>query len=113
MTNEHKDTFFSRAQADADLTGGRFKKVTETRVTYPQQPASSPWSQGIDQTTGVEPPLSVDELPSDLGGDVVGVDALPSADDLGGPEAPNDATCPSAVETKPAQTTNSMKRRVW
>jgi hypothetical protein len=54
-----KDTFLSRAQADAELEAqGRFKKQTATRVTgvpvYPSQPPSSPWA--CDQV-GVEPPL--------------------------------------------------------
>jgi hypothetical protein len=60
MTTNDKDTFFSRAQADADLTAqGRFKKETATRVTgvptYPSMPPSSPWSSGFDQN--VEPEL--------------------------------------------------------
>jgi hypothetical protein len=42
-----KDTYLSRAAADADMIGGRFKKQTETRVTgvphYPRQPTSSHW----------------------------------------------------------------------
>jgi hypothetical protein len=63
-----RDTYLSRAQADADQIGGRFKKVAETRVTgvptYPSLPANSPWSQGFDQN--VEPPLgfAVDEMPA-------------------------------------------------
>jgi len=57
-----KDTFFSRAQIDADLeVQGRFKKVTETRVTgvpqYPQQPASSPFA---GDPVPPEPPLGID-----------------------------------------------------
>src|SRR5262245_7924583 len=65
MSTNDKDTFFSRARADADQLGGRFKKVTETRVTgvpsYPQQPASSPWA---NDPVPPEAPLgfSVDEL---------------------------------------------------
>jgi hypothetical protein len=64
-----KDSYLSRAQADADLTAqGRFKKETATRVTgvptYPSMPPSSPWSSGFDQN--VEPPLgfAVDEMPA-------------------------------------------------
>jgi hypothetical protein len=72
MTGQHKDTFFSRAQADAELTSqGRFKKETATRVTgvptYPSMPASSPWSN--DPVPPEEPlGFSVDELPPNLGG---------------------------------------------
>jgi hypothetical protein len=64
-----RDTYLSRAEADADLTSqGRFKKETTTRVTgvptYPSLPASSPWSEGFDQS--VEPALgfAVDEMPA-------------------------------------------------
>jgi hypothetical protein len=68
------DCYFSRAQADADMVGGRFKKETEIRVTgvpqYPTQPETSPWANDV---VGVEPPLGY------------------SVDDLGGPIAPNDA----------------------
>jgi hypothetical protein len=57
-----KDTYLTRAAADADLTSGRFKRETATTVTavltYPQLPASSPWAQGFDQN--VEPPFGVD-----------------------------------------------------
>jgi hypothetical protein len=81
-----KDCYLSRAQAEADMVGGRFKRQTETRVTgtptYPQQPASSPWSRGIDELTGREGPFSIDI-------DFVG--------DLGGASAP--ASSPCAVET--------------
>jgi hypothetical protein len=66
MSTNDKDTFLSRAQADADLTSqGRFKKQTATRVTgvptYPSMPAT-PWSSGFDQN--LEPPLgfSVDAM---------------------------------------------------
>ena len=42
-----KDTYLSRAQADADMIGGRFKQQSQTHVTgvprYPRQPASSHW----------------------------------------------------------------------
>jgi len=82
-----KDTFFSRAVADADQSvGGRWKKQTETRVTatpsYPQQPSSSPWAKGLDEVSGAEPSFGIDI-------DFVG--------DLGGASAP--ASTPCAVET--------------
>ena len=64
-----RDTYLSRAAADADLTSqGRFKKETTTRVTgvptYPSLPPSSPWANGFDEN--VEPPLgfAVDEMPA-------------------------------------------------
>jgi hypothetical protein len=67
------DTYFNRAQAEADMVGGRWKKPTETTVTaapqYPRQSASSPWSRGIDEIVGVEPPLGTDnEFVGELGG---------------------------------------------
>jgi hypothetical protein len=68
-----KDTYFSRAQADADMIGGRFRKQTETRVTgapqYPRQPSNSPWARGIDEIAGVEPPLGFEEFIGALGGE--------------------------------------------
>jgi hypothetical protein len=81
------DTYFNRAQAEADMAvGGRWKKQTETRVTgtptYPQQPSSSPWSQSLEELTGPEPPLDID---------------LNFVGDLGGASAP--ASSPCAVET--------------
>ena len=82
-----KDCYLSRAQADADMIGGRFKKQTETHVTgtptYPQQPASSPWSRGLDEIVGREGPLEIDM-------EFVGA--------LGGASAPS-----AAVETTPLE----------
>jgi hypothetical protein len=106
------DTYFARQQNTIDDAGGRYSKLNPAKITgstpasYPQQPASSPWSQGTDQITGVEPPFGIDvnELPPNSGGgqyDVVvgvGVEALPSADDLGGPVAPSDAALSPDVE---------------
>jgi len=65
-----KDTYLSRAQADADMVGGRFKKQTETRVTgvpaYPPQPSNSPWHS--DPVPSEEPlGYEINSLP-DLGG---------------------------------------------
>jgi hypothetical protein len=62
-----RDTYLTRSQADADLTSqGRFKRETATRVTgvpvYPSLPASSPWTKGIDEVVGVEPPLGADDF---------------------------------------------------
>jgi hypothetical protein len=107
-----RDSYLSRAQADADLTSqGRFKRETTTRVTgvpvYPSLPSSSPWAQ-FDQN--VEPALgfSVDEVPAQANLEVVGVEPPLCADDLGGSMAPTDASL-SAVETGPPK----PKRRQW
>jgi hypothetical protein len=66
-----KDTYLTRARADADLAAsGRFKTQNATVVTsiptYPRQPTASPWASA---DPNIEPPLgfSVDELP-ELGG---------------------------------------------
>jgi hypothetical protein len=66
-----KDTYLTRAAADADLaSSGRFKKETTTRVTgvptYPSLPESSPWASGFD--VNAEPPLgfAVDEMPASV-----------------------------------------------
>jgi hypothetical protein len=65
------DCYFNRAIADADMIGGRFKKVTETIVTgtatYPTIP-SGPWS--TPDPSGEEQPLGyeIDALPA-LGGE--------------------------------------------
>jgi hypothetical protein len=66
------DCYFNRAIADADMIGGRFKKVTETIVTggtpqYPTPP-NGPWS--TPDVSGAEPPLGyeIDALPA-LGGE--------------------------------------------
>ena len=87
----------------------------------PQQPASSPWAEGIDQASGVEPPLgfsindqeavgtpveieqSIRALKDDV---VVGANALPSTDN--GSMAPNDATAlSSSVEPGPNSPSSS------
>jgi hypothetical protein len=60
-----RDTFLSRAQAEADLlNSGRFAKETATSVVgttpsapYPQQPSTSPWSQ---PDRNPEPPFDQD-----------------------------------------------------
>ena len=43
------NTYFSHAQADADLAGGRFARIEATRVTgvpaVPALPPLSPWSR--------------------------------------------------------------------
>jgi len=67
-----KDTYFSRAQSEADMIGGRFKKETATQVvgvpTYPTLPSGNPWSS--PDPTGPEPTLGyeIDALPA-LGGE--------------------------------------------
>src|SRR5262249_54314908 len=65
-----KDTYLSRAQADADMIGGRFKQQTQTHVTgvpqYPRQPTSSPWHS---DPVSPEEPFGVDiEFVGELGG---------------------------------------------
>jgi hypothetical protein len=58
---EH-DSYLTRAQAEADQVGGRFRKEVTTTVNavpqYPKLPASSPWASGFDQN--VEPVLGYD-----------------------------------------------------
>jgi len=85
-----KDTYFSRASADADMIGGRFKRETETRVTgvpsYPRQPESSPWAS---DPVPPEEPLGYDinALP-ELGGAPVHAlaeTATPPGDGLSSP----------------------------
>ena len=74
-----KDTYLSRAQADAELEAqGRFKKHNPTIVTgipeYPRQPSDSPWAS---PDPNPEPPLGyeIDAQP-ELGG----APALPCAE---------------------------------
>jgi hypothetical protein len=91
-----KDTYLSRAQADADLGAqGRFKRETTTEVTsipiYPQQPASSPWAfppePASDQLgyeiDAMEPVGTPAEVQASK---IVGVNSPLGADDLGGLE---------------------------
>jgi len=83
-----KDTYLSRAVADADQSGGgRWKKQSETSVTgvpqYPRQPSNSPFAKSLDELTGREGPFEVDI-------EFVGV--------LGGASAPL-----AAVETTPPE----------
>ena len=66
-----KDTYLSRAQADADMIGGRFKQQSQTHVTgvptYPRQPSNSPFAS---DPVPPEPPLGVDiEYVGALGGE--------------------------------------------
>src|SRR5262245_16151574 len=81
-----KNTYFSRAQAEADLEAqGRFKKQNPTTVTgvpqYPAQPTNSPWA--TPDPTGPEPPFPIDiEFVGELGG-----------------ASPAQASSPCAVET--------------
>src|SRR5262249_11567341 len=91
-----RDCYLNRAQADAELEAqGRFKKQNPTTITgtpsYPQQPASSPWSQSLDELTGHEPPLGTDiEFVGDLGGAsapvVVTSTVEPNTTEDGGPD---------------------------
>jgi hypothetical protein len=80
-----KDTFLSRAQADAEIEAqGRFKKQSPMMIVgapqYPRQPASSPWHS---DPVPPEPSFGVDiEFVGDLGG-----------------ASPAQASTPCAVET--------------
>jgi hypothetical protein len=79
-----RDPYLGRAQAEADMIGGRFKKQTEARVTgvpqYPRQPTSSPWAS---DPVPPEEPLGIDiEFVGELGG-----------------ASPAQASTPCAVET--------------
>jgi hypothetical protein len=78
-----KDAYFSRAQSDADMIGGRFKKENATQVvgipTYPTPP-NGPWA--TPDPSGPEPPLGYD------------INALPELGEVAAP-----ATLPCAVET--------------
>jgi hypothetical protein len=114
-----RDTYLSRAQAEADQDGGRFKKEITTTVnavpTYPPLPASSPWASGFDQN--VEPALgfAVDEMPA-----VGNPNEIQASSTLTPPEV---HALPAAVEdrvgepvgTTPLVPTGSatIKRRVW
>ena len=109
-----KDTYLSRAQADADLIGGRFKKQVETHITgtpsYPQQPSSSPWLRSLDELTGPEPSFGVDiELVGELGG---ATSALPCAEESATPDDGGSAPPKGRGSPLPASA-RSFRRRVW
>jgi len=88
MSDQQKDTFFSRAIADPDEAGGRYAKLNPAKVTgstptptVPQQPINSPWAC---DAVPLEPPLGF------------------SVDDLGGSAmAPADAVVASDVKASP------------
>jgi hypothetical protein len=109
-----RDTYLTRAQSDADLTSqGRFKREITTRVTgvptYPQLPASSPWSQGFDQN--VEPVLgfAVDEMPTNA----TQTPALNSPEVNALPATVEDHAGEPVGTTPLLPTGSSMKRRSW
>ena len=68
------DSYFSRQQNTIDDAGGRYARITPSKLTgqgpsVPEQPASSPWSRGLDEIVGVEGPLEIDiDFVGDLGG---------------------------------------------
>ena len=111
-----KDTYLSRAQADAEIESqGRFKKHNPTIVTgtpeYPRQPSSSPWS--TPDPTGIEPSLGyeIDALPA-LGGESPAPTATveTATTDDGGAALPpkgRDSALPSVSAR------SSFRRRVW
>ena len=74
LLRQKGSTYHQRAVAEAvEERGGRFAALSKpqivgaTPVLYPVQPSSSPWSQGIDQLTGIEPPLGYDINQIDIG----------------------------------------------
>src|SRR5262245_35387683 len=80
------NTYYGRAISDLAELAGRYAKITEQRVVgstpiaYPAQPASSPWSTGIDQLTGKEPPLGycIDEMEAEMSAEPPDKGASPS-----------------------------------
>src|SRR5262249_52442113 len=88
-------SYFSRQQNIVDDAGGRYARITPAKLTgqgpsVPQQPASSPWSQSLDELTGREPPIDIDiEFVGALGGEspapvvVVTVETANATDDGG------------------------------
>src|SRR5262245_30259600 len=93
-----KDCYLNRAQAEADMIGGRFRQQSQTHVTgapsYPAQPSHSPWAQGIDQVVGPEAPLGDTDFVGELGGESSSapvsatVETTANATSDGGPLAP-------------------------
>jgi hypothetical protein len=69
------NTLHGRAQADAAMElGGRFREalptptvVGATPISYPRMPTNSPWAEGIDQISGIEPPTGYDINSIDIG----------------------------------------------
>jgi hypothetical protein len=105
-----KDCYLTRSQAEAEMVGGRWKKQTETRVTatptYPQQPASSPWSQSLDELTDTEPSFGVDiEFVGELGG--ASSASLPCAEENATPGGGS-----SLTSDDPPQLIRRKRRRV-
>jgi hypothetical protein len=102
------NTYFARAQADADLAGGRFAKIDARRVTgvplYPALPASSPFhhdpvppepSLGIDVNamepigTAREIEKSIRDLGEPASGDPVGTSQATTVETLVGSPIPS------------------------
>jgi hypothetical protein len=84
-----RDTYLSRAQADAEIEAqGRFKRQSPTTIVgaqYPRQSSNSPWAS--PDPTGPEPPLGEDiEYVGALGG----------------------AKAPAAIETAPPRAGSSL-----
>jgi len=88
-----KDTYLSRAQAEAEMSlGGRFKKQTQTQITgvpqYPRQPISSPWHS---DPVPPEEPVGVDiEFVGELGGGSAATTTPPRE----GPDTPSSGPSP-------------------
>jgi hypothetical protein len=112
-----RDTYLTRAQSDADLTSqGRFKKEIATRVTgvpsYPQLPASSPWSNAFDQNVELPLGYAVDAMPQEI------QEPTPSVASAAGVGSDGPAALPSVVnlaatEAKSLTGSPTIKRKVW
>jgi len=100
------DSYFSRQQNAIDDAGGRYARLTPSKLTgstpsYPQQPSTSPWSQSLDEVSGPEGPLGyeIDAQP-ELGG----APALPCAETA----TPNEGSDGAGVVTP-----QLIRRRDW
>jgi hypothetical protein len=127
MSTNDKDTYFSRAQADADLGAqGRFKRETTTKVigvpSHPPQPANSPWASdpvppnpASDQLgysiDAMEPTGSAHEIQASLDPTLKPPEVLPPTVEVRvGEPVVGVANLPASSS---AGSTTSMKRRVW
>jgi hypothetical protein len=83
------NTLHGRAIADAALEHqGRFRGVTQQTVvgstaSYPRM-QSGPWSEGIDQLCGIEPPVDARDCGTTLGYEIDGPASSSLASEVGG-----------------------------
>jgi hypothetical protein len=116
------DSYFARQSDTVEDSGGRFAKLTPTKVTgstplpqVPQLPASSPWSSGFDQN--VEPALgfSVDEMPAPAVS--IPEEPTPSVASSAGVGSVEPVALPSVVlaatEAKSLTGSTTIKRKRW